>query len=305
MPTLCFHKNKRRMVKMLKRVISIAMVLTMALGIFGISASATKASPVSFSVETSDTTCGYAGLVTVTVTFRNTTGKDIKNIVITSSGSKGLCMYRPIKKNVLITNDGYWGPMKKSDAMTECLKPGGTIKYVYCALLGYQYSKRLVPEATRVFMLKQHRLLRTKDFRPINIKSGSSVKQDIGLMFGDVATNLNVKAYYNVSNSAYEKIAEGSSVNEAKASESTTASEKKTTASRTTVEPAAAKTPSRENSGGASDSAFVYNSATNKFHKMDCEHVEDMNSDNIEVLRNISYQGMLEKGYSPCQDCLG
>lgn len=291
---------------MLKRVISIAIVLTMAVGIFSISASAAaKSSPVSFCVETSDTSCGYAGLVTVTVTFKNTTGKDIKNIVISSSGSKGLVMYRPIKKNVLITNDGYWGPMKKSDAMTECLKPGGTIKYVYCALLGYQYSKRLVPEATRLFMLKQHRLLKTKDFRPISIKSGSTVKQDIGLMYGDVPTTLSVKAYYNVSNSAYEKIAEGSSVNEAKASESTTAAEKRTTAGRTTVEPAAANTPSRDNTGGVSDSAFVYNSATNKFHRMDCEQVEDMSSDNLEVIRNISFQGMLEKGYSPCQDCLG
>ncbi len=291
---------------MLKRVISIAMVLTMALGIFGISAVAkAKSSPVSFCVETSDTSCGYAGLVTVTVTFKNTTGKDIKNIVISSSGSKGLVMYRPIKKNVLITNDGYWGPMKKSDAMTECLKPGGTIKYVYCALLGYQYSKRLVPEATRLFMLKQHKLLKTKDFRPISIKSGSSVKQDIGLTFGDVPVNLNVKAYYNISNAAYDKIAEGNSVNEAKSSETTTSAERRTTAGRTTVEPAAANTASRENSGGVSDTAFVYNSASNKFHRVGCEHVSDMDSDNIEVIRNVTYQTMLEKGYSPCQDCLG
>ena len=154
-------------------------------------------------------------------------------------------------------------------------------------------------------MLKQHKLLKTKDFRPIKIKSGSSVKQDIGLMFGDVATNLNVRAYYNISNSAYDKIADGDSVNEAKSSEKTTASGSKTSAGKTTVDPGVAKNADRENSGGVSDSSFVLNSATNKFHKMDCEHVSEMDSANKEVIRNVNYQGMLEKGYSPCKDCLG
>ncbi len=287
---------------MLKRVLSIAIVLTMAVGIFSISAVAkAKACPVSFSVSTSDTECGYTGLVTVTVTFTNTTGKDIKNLVITSSGSKGLCMYRPIKENVLVTNPGYWGPLKKADAMTDCLKPGGTLKYVYCVLLGYQYSKRLVPEATRIFMLKQHKLLKTKDFRPISIKGCPSVTEDIPLCFGDVATNLKVKAYYNTSNDAYDKIADGNSVTEAKAASS---AEKRTTTGRTTVEPTTGRA-SRENSGGVSDSAFVYSKSSNNFHRIGCDHVSEISSDNMEVFRDVSYQKMLEKGFTPCPDCLG
>ena len=199
--------------KKLKRIISLACVLTIALGLFTTAAfAAGTSSPVSLSMNTSASAVGYNGIVTVTVTFKNTSGKDIKNIVITSCDSTGLCMYRPIDKNVVITNPGYAKPLTKKDATTTCLKPGGTIKYVYCVLLGYQYAKRIVPEATRKVMLKQHKLLHTKDFREISISGAPYKAVAKALKFGDVNTILKVKAYYNISNSVYDRIANGSSV---------------------------------------------------------------------------------------------
>ncbi len=198
--------------KQAKRIVSLLIALTMVFGIFAFSVNAKgKAAPISLDVKTSESAVGYTGIVTVTVTVKNTSGEDVKNIVITSCGSTGLCMYRPIDKNVVITNPGYAKPLTKKDATTTCLKPGGTIKYVYCVLLGYQYAKRIVPEATRKVMLKQHKLLHTKDFREIAIK-GNYLKNARALCFGDVKTCLDVKAYYNVKNSTYDKISDGMSV---------------------------------------------------------------------------------------------
>ena len=183
--------------KQVKRLLSLVIALTMAFGIFAFSAQAKgKAAPVSLKVQTSSAETGYTGVITVTVTVKNTSGKDVRNIVITSCGSTGLCMYRPIDYNVVITNPGYSKPLTKKDAVTTCLKPGGTIKYVYCVLLGYQYAKRLVPEATRNAMLHQHKLLKTKNFREISIKA-NYLESCRALCFGDVKTALDVKAYYN------------------------------------------------------------------------------------------------------------
>lgn len=199
--------------KQAKRIVSLLIALTMVFGIFAFSVNAKgKAAPISLDVKTSESAVGYTGIVTVTVTVKNTSGEDVKNIVITSCGSTGLCMYRPIDKNVVITNPGYAKPLTKKDATTTCLKPGGTIKYVYCVLLGYQYAKRIVPEATRKVMLKQHKLLHTKDFREISISGAPYKAVAKALKFGDVNTILKVKAYYNISNSVYDRIANGSSV---------------------------------------------------------------------------------------------
>ena len=197
--------------KKLTRILSILLVLTMAAGVFATSAYA-KSAPVTLSVKTSESQTGYNGIITVTVTVKNNSGNDIRNVVVTSSDSTGLCMYRPIDYNVAITNPGYSKPLMKKDAITTCLKPGGTMKYVYCVLLGYQYSKRLVPEATRKIMLQQHKLLKTKDFRTIAITGGSCLAASKLLCFGDVKTALRVKAYYNISNTVYDRIAGGSSV---------------------------------------------------------------------------------------------
>ena len=196
----------------LTRILSILLVLTIAAGAFATCAYAKSASPVSLSVQTSADSTGYNGIITVSVTVKNNSGKDIRNVVVTSSDSTGLCMYRPVEYNVVVTNPGYSKPLAKKDAMTTCLKPGGTLKYVYCVLLGYQYAKRLVPEATRKAMLKQHKLLGTKDFRTITVTSGSCKSASKMLTFGDVKTLLNVKAYYNISSAVYDRIASGSAV---------------------------------------------------------------------------------------------
>lgn len=199
--------------KQLKRIISLVFVLAMAAGVFSVTGSAAgKGSPVSLEVTTSSASAGYNGIITVCVTVTNNSAKDIKNFVITSSDSKGLCMYRPVEYNVIVTNPGYTKPLVKKDSMTTCLKPGGKIKYVYCVLLGYQYAKRLVPEITSKVMLEQHRLLHTKNFRDISVSGTQYLSSSKALRFGDVNTVLNVKAYYDVKNSVYDKIANGDSV---------------------------------------------------------------------------------------------
>ena len=202
--------------KQVKRLLSLVIALTMAFGIFAFTAQAkSKAAPLSLDVEVSSFDSGYTGLVTVAVTVKNTSSKDVKNIVVTSCGSTGLCMYRPIDKNVVITNPGS-KPVSKKNAMAACLKPGGTMKYVYCVLLGYQYAKNKVPEATRIIMLEQHKLLKTKNFRPLSIKA-NYVESKGNLTFGSIKTTLDVKAYYNVKAATYEKIAGGSNVVQNKA----------------------------------------------------------------------------------------
>ncbi len=197
--------------KQFRRIISIVIALTMAFGVFAFTAQAkSKAAPLSLNVEVSSFESGYAGLITVAVTVKNTSGKDVKNIVVTSCGSKGLCMFRPLDYNVVINNPGA-KPAIKKNAMAACLKPGGTMKYVYCVLLGYQYAKNKVPEAIRIIMLEQHKHIGTKDFRPLSIKA-NYLESKGNLTFGDIKTMLDVKAYYNVKSATYESIAGGSSV---------------------------------------------------------------------------------------------
>ena len=121
--------------KQAKRIVSLLIALTMVFGIFAFSVNAKgKAAPISLDVKTSESAVGYTGIVTVTVTVKNTSGKDIKNIVITSCDSTGLCMYRPIDKNVVISNPSYAKPLTKKDATTTCIKHDASIKYVYCML---------------------------------------------------------------------------------------------------------------------------------------------------------------------------
>ncbi len=197
--------------KQVRRIISIVIALTMAFGVFAFTAQAkSKAASLSLNVEVSSFESGYAGLITVAVTVKNTSGKDVKNIVVTSCGSKGLCMFRPLDYNVVINNPGA-KPAIKKNAMTACLRPGGTMKYVYCVLLGYQYAKNKVPEAIRIIMLEQHKHIGTKDFRPLSIKA-NYLESKGNLTFGDIKTMLDVKAYYNVKSATYESIAGGSSV---------------------------------------------------------------------------------------------
>ena len=313
--------------KQVKRLLSLVIALTMVFGVFALSAQAkSKAAPISLKVETSTAETGYTGVVAVTVTVKNTSGKDVKNIVITSCGSKGLCMYRPIDYNVVNTNPGYSKPLTKKDAMTTCLKPGGTIKYVYCVLLGYQYCKRLVPEATRRVMLEQHKLLKTKNFRPLSIKA-NYLECCGAICFGDVKTNLDVKAYYNVGNSAYDKIADGASLtqntaiktegnNEASASGGSTRSSANVLSSisgiisdvgkSATTKRVAETAASNDKEKARAATTFNYNTNTNKFHSVSCTQGNKMSPEHKQVYTNTSYDEMINVYHAePCSYCLG
>ncbi len=310
--------------KQVKRLLSLVIALTMAFGIFAFTAQAkSKAAPLSLDAEVSSFDSGYTGLVTVAVTVKNTSSKDVKNIVVTSCGSTGLCMYRPIDKNVVITNPGS-KPVSKKNAMAACLKPGGTMKYVYCVLLGYQYAKNKVPEATRIIMLEQHKLLKTKNFRPLSIKA-NYVESKGNLTFGSIKTTLDVKAYYNVKAATYESIAGGSSVVQNKAVKtngnydaSTSSSSTKSTSTlissvsaitNSAVKSSSTTTSSINNSSNYKETGTEFIANTNpdsmKFHKPDCKSVKRMNEENKKLYTNTSYDAMIKEGYSPCQNCLG
>ena len=171
------------------------------------------------------------------------------------------------------------------------------MKYVYCVLLGYQYAKRLVPEATRNAMLHQHKLLKTKNFREISIKA-NYLESCRALCFGDVKTALDVKAYYNVGNSTYDKIAAGSSVyqNAAVRTSGNNDSAASGGSSRSTT---------AANSGNkVSDTSFVLNTSSNIFHRTGCSHVNEMSASNKQILYNTSFSEMVAKNYDPCDDCL-
>ena len=313
--------------KQVKRLLSLVIALTMAFGIFAFTAQAkSKAAPLSLDVEVSSFDSGYTGLVTVAVTVKNTSSKDVKNIVVTSCGSTGLCMYSPIDKNVVITNPGS-KPVSKKNAMAACLKPGGTMKYVYCVLLGYQYAKNKVPEATRVIMLEQHKLLKTKNFRPLSIKA-NYVESKGNLTFGSIKTTLDVKAYYNVKAAAYEKIAGGSSVVQNKAVKTngnydTSASSSSTRNTSSALSSVAAivnsvakNTTTRSASSTATSydkenarktaTEFIYNKNTGVFHTTDCSQLEKMDENNKKTYSNTSYDEMKNVNhFKPCSYCLG
>ncbi len=285
--------------KQVKRLLSLVIALTMVFGVFALSAQAkSKAAPISLKVETSTAETGYTGVVAVTVTVKNTSGKDVKNIVITSCGSKGLCMYRPIDYNVVITNPGYSKPLTKKDAMTTCLKPGGTIKYVYCVLLGYQYCKRLVPEATRRVMLEQHKLLKTKNFRPLSIKA-NYLECCGAICFGDVKTSLDVKAYYNVGNSAYDKIADGASLTQNAAIKTEGNNEASASGGSTRSSAAASSTSDSNTSSSGVKQSYIVDTVTKKFHYTDCSYLP---TEHYET-RNATAQELKSEGYSPCGHC--
>ena len=289
--------------KQAKRIVSLLIALTMVFGIFAFSVNAKgKAAPISLDVKTSESAVGYTGIVTVTVTVKNTSGEDVKNIVITSCGSTGLCMYRPIDKNVVITNPGYAKPLTKKDATTTCLKPGGTIKYVYCVLLGYQYAKRIVPEATRKVMLKQHKLLHTKDFREIAIK-GNYLKNARALCFGDVKTCLDVKAYYNVKNSTYDKISDGMSVIENTAVK--TSGNVDNASSAVVVRRSAAKAANDTNTTTAAKNYsgktlnVTLDTQTKKYHTTNCGHLPKENAKEA----SMTAEELSDLGYTLCGHC--
>ncbi len=321
--------------KPVRRLLSLVIALTMTFGLFGFSAQAkSKAAPLSLNVEVSSFDSGYSGIVTVAVTVKNISGKDVKNIVVTSCGSEGLCMYRPIDYNVVITNPGYSMPLAKKDALTTCLKPGGTMKYVYCVLLGYQYAKRLVPEATRNIMLAQHRHLGTKNFRELSIKA-NYLESSGTLRFGDINTCLDVKAYYNVGNSVYDSIAGGSSVAQnpavrtrgnydaaavrtsqaesaqasaASASDSSSASASSRSSASSTVKKTAdtadsSSKTSPSSSGPDKDTVrtYVLNTETKVYHSRNCGHWPSTNK----VSRETTANKLESAGYTLCEFCAG
>lgn len=208
--------------KFAKSLVSLLIVLSMFtfLSITNVSAAS---SPVELTVSTDRESCGYLGMINVNVTLKNNSSKAIKNVVITSSDSSNLCMYKPVDYNVVVKNPQA-NDLRKKNAMTTYLKSGGVIKYSYCVLLSYQNSKRLVPESTYKIMYNQHKMLKTLNFRPISIKSGSSAVQKKILTFGDVKALLNVTGYWNIDDSAYDTIVSGGTVSEERKVEKTTES---------------------------------------------------------------------------------
>lgn len=313
--------------KQVRRLLSLVIALTMAFGVFAFTAQAkSKAAPLSLKVEVSSFESGYSGIITVAVTVKNTSGKDLKNIVVTSCGSKGLCMYRPIDYNVVISNPGE-KPVIKKNAIAACLKSGGTMKYVYCVLLGYQTAKTLVPEAARIIMLEQHRLLGTKNFRKLSFKANYQECKG-NLCFGDIKTVLDVKAFYNVSKSAYEKIeasantaadtsakvtatrsasssssgaqtraaASGSKASSSSASAAVVNAAKKVAekAAEKAISSAASKTASK-----GSVRTFVTNPVTKIYHTKNCGHWP---SDN-KVNREATAEQLESEGYTLCEFC--
>jgi hypothetical protein len=319
--------------KPVRRLLSLIIALTMTFGLFGFSAQAkSKAAPLSLNVEVSNFDSGYSGIITVAVTVKNISGKDVKNIVVTSCGSEGLCMYRPIDYNVVITNPGYSMPLAKKDALTTCLKPGGTMKYVYCVLLGYQYAKRLVPEATRNIMLAQHRHLGTKNFREISIKA-NYVESTGDLTFGDIKTKLDIKAYYNVKSATYKQIVGGSSVTQNPAVR-TAGNYSSETAVRSAEKKKSSASSSSANTSSSSGSAtavalsnavktatstsaktdssstapnkdtirtYILDTATKTYHSKSCGHWPTANRIN----RETTAAKLESEGYTLCGFCAG
>lgn len=309
-----------------KRLLCLVMAVVTVLGILVIPASAKAKAPISLCVMTDRTECGYLGVVTVTITLKNVSDKDLKNVIITSSDSEGLVTYRPVLKNVLITNPCAT-PLRKKDSITTCLKPGGMMKYTYCVLLGYQYSFRKIPESTSILMAKQHRLLDTKLFRRVSLASGGYVQTRVPLAFCDVPATLLIKAYYNTADDSYDAVAAGEEVVESRtkkaetttkrSTETTTASgssrvERPTTTTRPstperTTQPATSAPAPAQNSdlsGGATESNYKYvlNKNTQKIHRGDCQLIQTMSKTHL-VYTNKSIGELLELGYVQCGAC--
>ena len=317
--------------KQIKKLLSLILALTMVFGIFAFTAQAKgKTAPISLNVEVSSFESGYTGLITVAVTVKNTSGKDVKNIVVTSCGSKGLCMYRPLDYNVVISNPGEKTEIKKN-AVTACLKPGGTMKYIYCVLLGYQYAKDKVPEATRRIMLEQHKHIGTKNFRKISIKT-NYVESAGNLTFGDIKTKLDAKAYYNVKSATYNKIAGGSSVTQnpavrtagnyssetaARSTETKASSSANTSSSSgssaaaalsNAVKTAAAATSNTAKTSSASTApdkdtvrTYILDTATKTYHSKSSGHWPTANRIN----RETTATKLESEGYTLCKYCAG
>lgn len=200
---------------MFKKTISILFSFIFIFSAFTTAANAADTkSAVNLSVRVDKNECSTLGKILVTVNLKNNTKNAIKNIVVSSSESEGICMYKPSNFNVVVKNPGS-ADLVKTNAMTDFIKPGGEIQYSYYAMLSYKASKSLIPESTRKIMLRQHQLLKTIDFRPVSVASGSSVRGKTVLKFGDVETKLIVNGYYNIKDSTYDKIKSGESVFEA------------------------------------------------------------------------------------------
>ena len=188
-----------------KKILCVVFSLIFVFGsALALAVSAEKSSPLKIKIETNKDKAATIGEIVVTVTVTNESDEDVTNVVVTSDKSTGLVYYKPIAKNVVIRNGS--SVLLKKNSMTTCLKAGGSIKYSYHVVLGYEFAKSCVSEATLKQMYRQHLLLNTKNFIGIDAGSCSKVSDSRALTFGDAATELVVTAYYNMSASAYESI---------------------------------------------------------------------------------------------------
>ena len=296
--------------KNVKRIISIVLALACMLGCLSVTSfakSTKKAAPISLEVTASKSETGTLGMIKVTVKVTNKSKSDIKNVVVSSAESEGICMYKPFNYNVTVKNPGA-ADLKKTNAITTVLKAGGTLQYSYFALLGYDYSAKRIPESTRKIMLRQHQMLKTLGFREISITGGSSVDKKGTLTFGDVKTKLHVTAYCNISDAKYESIAAGGTVSETRTTtasstakstntektETTTKTDKKNSVIKsvtdkvTTTTTAAADFP---------EGKVVCNVDTHIYHTKDCGHLP------TKYRQDMTLANAQSHGYTLCSYC--
>lgn len=272
------------------------MVVAILLGTFCMSAVA-KEPPISLLVAVDRMECGYLGIINVTITVSNTSAKDVKNIVVTSSDSENLVTHRSVVNNVSVTNPGSI-PERKSSAIVSCLKPGGTLKYSYSVLIGYQYALNKIPKATGILMEKQHKLLKTKQFKEVGINTGNCRYVSVPLTFGDLPAVLDVKAFYGVKDESYKTIASGGVASEAKAEAN------KSSGSGRSANYSKAVTVTETEAQQNTDYKYILNKATLKIHYPDCSDVDRIKEENIEY-SNDSVEELEKQGYKTCRHCFG
>lgn len=288
--------------KKTRRIVSALLAIALVLGTFCISAAA-KQPPVSLCVTVDRDECGYLGVINVTITVRNNSCDDVKNVVVTSSDSEGLVTYRPVVKNVAITNPGAL-PLRKSDAMTTCLKPGGMLRYSYCVLLGYQYAFRNIPESTSILMKNQHLLLKARQFKTISIGSGKCVNSSIPLSFCDLSAVLDVKAYYDIKDRTYDSVASGNTVSETRAESSRSASSGGNSRAIIAVTNESSSVSDNNATSTNNGNGYVLNidSDNMMIHRPSCYTVKMMNEENKKYT-NESITELERQGYQRCSKC--
>ncbi len=233
--------------------------------------------PFTLKLETSSDCTSTMGSIKVKITLKNTSGKNIKNLIVSSCDSKGLVFYKTKQTNVTITEPGCDCVTHQKNSKTACLKKGAVMKYDYNVLVGYKYAEEYVSDSVHSRMYVQHCRLQPNYFREVSVPKGvSRFSVSKTLCFGGIKTTLKVTAYYNMSDKNYKN-----AVSAAEAAETADSS--------------------YSSSASSSESAYNYivDTSTKKFHLQTCSHLPTVNRSSLYKTRSE----MIQLGYSPCSYC--